>query len=55
MKTYGIRLKPHCHRDADVERNYFTQEIPYDSAFERCLGGVLVIRHACREIVRLKS
>ena len=55
MKTYEIRLKPHCQRATDAERNYFTQEIPYDGAFERCLGRVLVIRHACREIVLLKS
>ena len=55
MKTYEIRLKPHCQRATDVERNHFTQEISYDSAFERSLGRVLVIRHARREIVRLKS
>jgi 3-oxoacyl-[acyl-carrier protein] reductase len=24
MKTYRIRLKPHCQRATDVERNYFT-------------------------------
>ena len=55
MKTYEIRLKSHCQRATDVERYQFTQEIPYGSACERCLGRVLVIRHACREIVLLKS
>ncbi|MGA2596914.1 MAG: hypothetical protein ABSH09_07955 [Bryobacteraceae bacterium] len=43
------------HTVKDVERDQFTQEIPYGSACERCLGRVLVIRHACREIVLLKS
>jgi len=42
MKTYEIRLKPHCQRATDVERDHFTQEIPYGSACERCLGRVLV-------------
>ena len=55
MKTYEIRLKPHCQRATDVERYQITQEIPYGSACERCLGRLLVIRHAFREIVRLKS
>jgi hypothetical protein len=55
MKTYEIRLKPHCQRATDVERAHFTQEIPYGSACEWCLGRVLVIRHACWELVLLKS
>jgi hypothetical protein len=55
MKKYEIRLKPHCQRATNVERYQFTQEISYGSACERCLGSVLVIRHAFREIVRLKS
>ena len=41
MKTYEIRLKPHCQRATDVERNHFTQEIPYDSALERSLDRVI--------------
>jgi hypothetical protein len=55
MKTYEIRLKPYVQRATDVERYQFTQEIPYGSACERCLGRVLVIGHACRKIVLLKS
>jgi peroxiredoxin len=38
MKTYEIRLNPHCQRATDVERYQFTQVIPCSSACERCLG-----------------
>jgi|HubBroStandDraft_5_1064220.scaffolds.fasta_scaffold212966_2 hypothetical protein len=55
MKTYEIRLNPHCQRATDVERYQFTQVIPCSSACERCLGRGLVIRPARREIVLFKS
>jgi hypothetical protein len=50
MKTYET-----CQLATDVERYQFTQEIPYGSACEQRLGRVLVISHACREVVLLKS
>jgi len=39
MKTYEIRLKPHCQCATDVERDQFTQEIPTTALSSGLLAG----------------